>query len=822
MFSTIRNILIVMVLLFSTMISYGTSSAIPYNSNTDWFMNAKYGYLFHYLAGYNDIKGSNIVEWNSTVDSFDVNTFADQMAEAGAGYVILTLGQNSGYYNSPNSTYETLAGYSVGAKTSARDLPLDLYNALSPKGIKLMLYLPSNAPAGDSFAANHMGLYIKNGYDWNVNHEFGDKWAQVIQTWSDRYGSKISGWWFDGFYSWNGFDSTFAEKYTQAAKHGNPNAIVTFNPGISIQKNPQAGDYEDYTAGELGSFSTVPSGRWLDGLQWHILSYLGSTWSKPEVKYTDWAITKYIKSVNQSQGVVTMDAAIYRNGSLSPAQFNQMKAIKASIRDGIDPLPPDSNNVAFGLLPSTSANFKNLSLITDGEKSSSNNFADSYPNNGLQWIKFDLGQSYNVNKIKLWHYFEDGRRYHDVIVQLSNTEDFSSGVTTVFNNDADNSSGQGAGTDAEYVETSTGKDITFPNVNARYVRLWSNGSTANGSNHYIEVEVYKASATPTKVDDSYLSYTGKWSTSGFSSGYYNDTDHFTTTAGSTTEYTFNGTSIVWYGVKGSDHGKADVYIDGILDSTVDLYQETRSVQSLIYSKTGLPSGVHTIKIIVRNDRNPLASNNYVEVDYLEYADIEDIDQTPPADATFAADVTGPTNTDVVVTINYPDDVAMKEYKVGDNGEWTPYTNPIVLSDNNIVYARGKDAAGNVSNITSYEVSNIDKTAPTLTIQLDQTSLWPANHKMATVHATLDSIDAESGVASVVLTSITSNEPDSGEGDIQARIGTEDTSFQLRAERLGQGSGRIYTITYTVTDKAGNKAVATATVTVTHDQSRKSE
>ncbi|WP_379342413.1 discoidin domain-containing protein [Paenibacillus sp. GCM10027629] len=785
-------------------------------------MNAKYGYLFHYLAGYNDIKGSNIVEWNSTVDSFDVNTFADQMAEAGAGYVILTLGQNSGYYNSPNSTYETLAGYSVGAKTSARDLPLDLYNALSPKGIKLMLYLPSNAPAGDSFAANHMGLYIKNGYDWNVNHEFGDKWAQVIQTWSDRYGSKISGWWFDGFYSWNGFDSTFAEKYTQAAKHGNPNAIVTFNPGISIQKNPQAGDYEDYTAGELGSFSAVPSGRWLDGLQWHILSYLGSTWSKPEVKYTDWAITKYIKSVNQSQGVVTMDAAIYRNGSLSPAQFNQMKAIKASIRDGIDPLPPDSNNVAFGLLPSTSANFKNLSLITDGEKISSNNFADSYPNNGLQWIKFDLGQSYNVNKIKLWHYFEDGRRYHDVIVQLSNTEDFSSGVTTVFNNDADNSSGQGAGTDAEYVETSTGKDITFPNVSARYVRLWSNGSTANGSNHYIEVEVYKASATPTKVDDSYLLYTGKWSTSGFSSGYYNDTDHFTTTAGSTTEYTFNGTNIVWYGVKGSDHGKADVYIDGILDSTVDLYQETRSVQSLIYSKTGLPSGVHTIKIIVRNDRNPLASNNYVEVDYLEYADIEDIDQTPPADATFAADVTGPTNTDVVVTINYPDDVAMKEYKVGDNGEWTPYTNPIVLSDNNIVYARGKDAAGNVSNITSYEVSNIDKTAPTLTIQLDQTSLWPANHKMATVHATLDSIDAESGVVSVMLTSITSNEPDSGEGDVQARIGTEDTSFQLRAERLGQGSGRIYTITYTVTDKAGNKAVATATVTVTHDQSRKSE
>ncbi|MEH7087328.1 discoidin domain-containing protein, partial [Neobacillus drentensis] len=343
------------------------------------------------------------------------------------------------------------------------------------------------------------------------------------------------------------------------------------------------------------------------------------------------------------------------------------------VRDGIDPLPPDSNNVAFGLLPSTSANFKNLSLITDGVKSNSNNFADSYPNNGLQWIKFDLEQSYNINKVKLWHYFGDNRRYHDVIVQLSNTADFSSGVTTVFNNDADNSAGQGAGADAEYVETSAGKDITFPNVNARYVRLWSSGSTANGSNHYVEVEINKASTAPTKVDDPDLTYTGNWTASGFPSGYYNDTDHFTTTAGSTAEYTFNGTSIAWYGVKGSDHGKADVYIDDALDSTIDLYQATRSVQSLIYTKTGLRSGFHTIKIVVRSDRNPSASNNYVEVDYLEYADIEEIDQTPPADATFVADVTAPTNTDIVVTINYPEDAAVKEYKVGADGTWTPYT-----------------------------------------------------------------------------------------------------------------------------------------------------
>jgi len=115
---------------------------------------------------------------------------------------------------------------------------------------------------------------------------------------------------------------------------------------------------------------------------------------------------------------------------------------------------------------------------------------------------------------------------------------------------------------------------------------------------------------------------------------------------------------------------------------------------------------------------------------------------------------------------------------------------------------------------------IDKTGPNLKIGLDPTTLWPANHKMVKVNALLDSSDDLSGIKSVVLTSITSNEPDSKDGDIQANLGSEDTSFSLRASRSGGGTGRVYTITYTITDHAGNQTVATATVTVPHDQSGK--
>ena len=71
----------------------------------------------------------------------------------------------------------------------------------------------------------------------------------------------------------------------------------------------------------------------------------------------------------------------------------------------------------------------------------------------------------------------------------------------------------------------------------------------------------------------------------------------------------------------------------------------------------------------------------------------------------------------------------------------------------------------------------------------------------------------------VLTSITSNEANS-ENDIQgAEFGTYDTNFKLRAKREGNGTGRIYTITYTVTDRAGNVTVGTVTIDVPHDKGK---
>jgi len=157
-----------------------------------------------------------------------------------------------------------------------------------------------------------------------------------------------------------------------------------------------------------------------------------------------------------------------------------------------------TTNLAAGKTPTGSISIQNVGYITDGNKAYANYAGQDV---GVQWIRIDLGQAYNLNQVNVWHYFGDTRSYHDVIVQVSAD---ASSWTTVFNNDGNNSVGQGTGSDAEYAESSAGKTITFAAVNARYVRLWINGSSANGYNHYVEVEVYAgggggATATNTPI-----------------------------------------------------------------------------------------------------------------------------------------------------------------------------------------------------------------------------------------------------------------------------------------------------------------------------------
>lgn len=303
---------------------------------TDWLRDARYGVFMHFLPG--DPRGLALVR------DFDVEALAGQLEAMGAKYFVITLGQNSGYFISPNAAYEKRTGYLPGERCSARDLPLDLHAALKPRGIRLMLYLPCQTPNRDARAQRAFGL-PEGPKDQPIDAEFAKKWAEVIAEWSARYGEKVSGWWFDGGYAHIRFGEEIARIYADAVKAGNPRAIVTFNPGIRLVRHTKA---EDYTAGELNDpFDTVPTSRWVEGSQWHALTYLGSGWSRRDTRHPDERWARWVKEVAGREGVVTLDLGPNWDpkegpiGALAEAQVNQVRAIAAALRQaGAPPAVP--------------------------------------------------------------------------------------------------------------------------------------------------------------------------------------------------------------------------------------------------------------------------------------------------------------------------------------------------------------------------------------------------------------------------------------------------------------------------------------------------
>ena len=142
----------------------------------------------------------------------------------------------------------------------------------------------------------------------------------------------------------------------------------------------------------------------------------------------------------------------------------------------------------------------------------------------------------------------------------------------------------------------------------------------------------------------------------------------------------------------------------------------------------------------------------------------------------------------------------------------------------VITLRVTDATGNTST-DEVVVNVVDTSPPVVELNVTPSSLWPPNHKLVHVTATVDVHECQP--FTVTLESVTSNEPDNGQGDgdtsgdIQgADLGNADYDFDLRAERAGGGSGRVYTITYRIVDAGGLATTATAHVSVPHDQGKR--
>lgn len=320
------------------------------NPNADWLLRAGYGISHHLLAEFmNRTAASSRARWQAdetwdeVIHGFDVDAYVQQVVETGAGFVILTLGQNSGYLLSPNETYDRIAGVKPGERASTRDLPMEIADALAPHGIKLILYTPANPPskahkAGEDYAIN-------KAFDYPVeiapSQETQAKWQAVIREWSDRYGNKLAGWWFDGMWFQDAYDDPAREynwySLVNAAKSGNASRVIAFNSGIGsgiLVNSP----FEDYTAGETNEIGPLPdNGRWADeanGVQWFHWTFLGefvkdlAGWGNTGLSWTTPELLQWVTDAVSRQGVIALDVHLNRFGRMDPRQMEQLRAIR--------------------------------------------------------------------------------------------------------------------------------------------------------------------------------------------------------------------------------------------------------------------------------------------------------------------------------------------------------------------------------------------------------------------------------------------------------------------------------------------------------------
>jgi hypothetical protein len=155
-------------------------------------------------------------------------------------------------------------------------------------------------------------------------------------------------------------------------------------------------------------------------------------------------------------------------------------------------VPPGLKNLALHKTVTTSDTNRpadELVKITDGDKEAGDDSVVRL-RRGPQWVQIDLGSPSQIYAIVVWHGFDEPKVYKAVVAQVADDANFTQNVRTLFNNDFKNLDGQGIGTNREYFESHEGKLIEGKGVVARYVRLYSDGSTIARLNEYTEIEVY--------------------------------------------------------------------------------------------------------------------------------------------------------------------------------------------------------------------------------------------------------------------------------------------------------------------------------------------
>ena len=464
-------------------------------SATDWMSQGKFGVMEHYLAEPGPMAGGfdignvpAINQWNARVDSYDVAGMVQQLKSIGAGWLQIAVGQNSGYFDSPNSTFDQIVPPTTAptpatgscpafaphpSLLSQRDLIKDLGPALHAAGIRLMVYVTSDPIINDTYArqmlAGGCGQPAQAGRT-EPNAIYQANWLKVVKTWAQQWGTDVDGFWVDG--SYYGDIVSFYDQMATELRSGNPNALVTFKTSATAQS--------DFTNGETGSSNWPVStdSRWVDNQgtqeQLQYLSNAQGFWGGQATDPMNYSLDGMVSrtmSVVRVGGAVTWDVGFDRdNGHISDTAMTYLNAVGQAVH-GSDP------DMAIGKTATQSSTgfggdaSRAVDGITNGDfGAGSVTHTSMSPIDNNPWWQIDLGAAQSVGTIKVWN------RTDCCSTRLSNFYVLAS--ATPFTSTDPVATASQPGVWSSYQAGAVGQSLTLPvGMNAEYIRVQLMGNS---------------------------------------------------------------------------------------------------------------------------------------------------------------------------------------------------------------------------------------------------------------------------------------------------------------------------------------------------------
>ena len=307
-------------------------------SKVQW-MSGHYGIMVHFLSHIGAREGNKKLSPDAMADTFDVKKFADEAEKMGASWVIFPFGQNTGFYWSKNPYLEER----VPNCCSRRDLIMELADELISRNMRFIAYLPTEMDAQNEV--------MRAAFAWDESSdkkEFMRRYIPVVRYYAEKFGKKISGWWFDGCYTasekcflrtrdWS--NERFDKKlWFEAAKAGNLDAAIAMCNGAN-HMSCVFWEEEEYLPGEVNDLTHVPWEYDSEEKQWHALTWLDCSWmlpegeKMPEPKYSDEELFGYVKACLEKRGAVTLNIGIYEDGTLAEKTVEQVLRMKHVLKN---------------------------------------------------------------------------------------------------------------------------------------------------------------------------------------------------------------------------------------------------------------------------------------------------------------------------------------------------------------------------------------------------------------------------------------------------------------------------------------------------------